>query len=98
MEQTLQQLLLQKQAFQAQLMETESAQEEIKKSDVGYKFVGSILLRASRDDLEKELKEKNETTVLRIKNTEKQEESSREKIKKLRSEILAEIEQKQGKK
>jgi len=97
MEQSMQQLLLQKQTFQAQLMETESAQEEIKKSEIAYKFIGNIMLRSSREDLEKELMEKNETLMLRIKNIEKQEESAKEKIKKLRSEVLEEIKQKNKK-
>jgi len=98
MERGLQQLLLQKQTFQAQLMEIESAQEEIKKSDTVYKIVGNIMLKADRQSMEKELKEKNETLNLRIKNIEKQEESAREKAKKLRGEVLEEIKDKQSKK
>jgi len=98
MEQSLQQFLMQKQAFQAQLMEAESAQEEIRKSDVVYKFAGNVLLRSDRQAVENDLKEKNETLLLRIRNIEKQEESFREKIKKLRTEILEEVKEKKGKK
>ena len=98
MEQGLQQLLLQKQTFQAQLMEIESAQEEIKKSETVYKIIGSIMLKADRQSMEKELKEKSETLNLRIKNIEKQEESAHEKAKKLRGEVLEEIKDKQSKK
>jgi len=92
----LQQLLLQKQTFQAQLMET--AQEEIKKSGVIYKFAGNVLVLSKKEDIERDLMEKNETIMLRIKNIEKQEELSKEKIKKLRGEILEEIKKNQGKK
>ncbi|MEM4336687.1 MAG: prefoldin subunit beta [Candidatus Woesearchaeota archaeon] len=97
-EQTLQQILIQKQTFQAQLLEIEAAQEEMKKSEEVYKFVGNILVKSKREDVEKELSEKNETILLRIKNIEKQEEKLSEKIKNLREEILRGIEQKKDKK
>ncbi|MBW3023207.1 prefoldin subunit [Candidatus Woesearchaeota archaeon] len=98
MEHNLQQLLMQKQAFQAQLLEVESAQEEIKKSETVYKVVGGIMLKSEKKDVESELKEKNETLLLRIKNTEKQEETVKEKLKSLRGEVLEEIKKKKDKK
>ena len=98
LEQNLQQLLLQKQTFQAQLLEAESAQEEIKKSDTIYKVLGGIMIKSEKEVVEKELKEKNETLLLRIKNTEKQEGSLKEKVQKLRGEVLEEIKNKKEKK
>lgn len=95
LEQGLQQLLMQKQAFQAQLAEVESAQQEIKTTDSVYKIVSNIMIKAKRDDVEKELNEKNELLNLRVKSIEKQEESTKDKVKKLRQEVLEEIKQKQ---
>lgn len=94
LEQSLQQLLLQKQAFQAQLVEVESAQEGTKTTEEVYRIVGNILIRAKKDDVEKELKEKKEMLDIRIKNIEKQEEAIKEKVKKLRQEVLKKIEKK----
>lgn len=86
---------MQKQAFQAQLAEVESAQQEIKTTDSVYKIVSNIMIKAKRDDVEKELNEKNELLNLRVKSIEKQEESTKDKVKKLRQEVLEEIKQKQ---
>ena len=55
------------------------------------------MVKSNKEDIEKELKEKNETLLLRIKNTEKQEESAKERIKKLRGEVLEEIKKKEKK-
>ena len=97
-EQNMQQLLMQKQSFQAQLLEIESAQEELKKTDVVYKVVGNLMLRSKKDDVEKELNEKNEIIALRLKNIEKQEKTAQETVKKLREEILEGIREKEKKK
>ena len=93
-EQNMQQLLMQKQSFQSQLLEVESAQEEIKKTDTVYKVVGNLMLKSKKEDVEKELHEKNEILSLRLKNIEKQEEAAQEKVRKLREEILQGIEKK----
>ncbi len=94
LEQGLQQLLMQKQAFQAQLMETESAQEGAKSTEEIYKIVGNILIKARKADIEKELSEKKQMLDIRIKNIEKQEEATKEKVKRLRQEVLKTIEKK----
>ena len=96
-EQGMQQLLMQKQAFQTQLLEIESAQEEIKKTDTVYKIVGSLMLKARKEDIEKELREKNEITSLRLKNIEKQEEAAQERVRKLRQEILEGVKEREKK-
>jgi len=96
MEQSLQQLLLQKQAFQAQLVEIESAQRHLKDSDVAYKIVGNIMVKTDKTTLEKDLKEKNEILTVRIKNIEKQEEATKENVKKLREEVLNDLKKSEG--
>ncbi len=88
LEQNMQQLLLQKQNFQAQLMEIESAEEELKTSEVGYKILGNVMLKVPKEKLQKEIAQKKEMLQLRIKTVEKQEQSSKEKLTALRSEVL----------
>jgi len=96
-EQGMQQLLMQKQTFQTQLMEIESAQEEMKNSDAVYKVVGNLMLKSKKEEVEKELKEKNEIISLRLKNIERQEEAAQEKVKKIREELLQGIREKEKK-
>ncbi len=96
-EQSMQQFLMQKQSFQAQLLEVESAQEEIKNSEVVYKVVGGLMLKSKKEDVEKDLKEKNEILNLRLKNIDKQEKSAQDSVKKLREEILQGIKEKEKK-
>jgi len=96
-EHNMQQLLMQKQSFQAQLLEVESAQQEIKSSDTIYKVVGGLMLKAKKEDVEKELKEKAEILSLRLKNIEKQEEAAQQRVIKLREEILQKIKEKERK-
>lgn len=92
-EQNLQNLLMQKQAFQIELNEVENALAEVLKTkDEVYKITGQVMLKADKQEVEKELKEKNDIISLRIKSIEKQENSLREKLDKLREEVTKEIE------
>lgn len=90
-EQSLQNFLLQKQTFQTQLMEIESALSELKEKKEAYKIVGNIMVKSNAADLKKDLEKKKEMTELRIKTLEKQEENIKEKATKLQSEILKEM-------
>jgi prefoldin beta subunit len=88
LEQNFQSLLLQKQAFQLELNETESALEEAKKSsDEIYKIVGQIMLKAKKQDLLKELEEKKDILNLRIKSLENQEKIFQERLERARKEL-----------
>ena len=88
-EQNIQNVLMQKQTFQAQLMEVENALEELKapKGET-YKIVGSIMIAANKDDLNKDLNSKREILGLRVKNLEKQEAALSEKAKKIQEELM----------
>lgn len=87
-EQNLQGFLLQKQAFQLELNETESVLEEVKKSDDEvYKILGQVMLKADKGKIMKEMQERKETMALRLKAIEKQEKILREKIEKIRKEL-----------
>ena len=59
LEQNLQSMLMQKQAFQLELSETENAIEELNKSnDETFKIVGNIMIKYSKENLLKDLKER----------------------------------------
>jgi prefoldin beta subunit len=91
-EQNLQQIVIQKQAFQLELNETENALSEVSKTkDDVFRIVGQIMLKADKHETEKELQEKKEILNLRLKSIEKQESSFRERAEKLRTELLKEI-------
>jgi prefoldin beta subunit len=89
MEQAMQQLLLQKHTFQMQLLETDSALKELEGKAEAYKIVGNIMLLTKKEDLEAELKEKKETTQLRISSLEKQEARTREQAAALQKEVVS---------
>jgi len=91
-EQNLQNFLLQKQAFHMELSETENSLKEIEntKDDV-YKLVGQVMIKASRQELEKDFKQKIDLLNLRMKSIDKQENRLKEEIEKLREEVMKRI-------
>ncbi len=91
MEQSLQSFLGQKQAFQAQLLEIDSALEELDKTDKAYKIVGNVMIASDKEEMKKDLKQKKETTELRIKTIDNQEAKMREKTSELQSEVMKEM-------
>lgn len=93
-EQNMQSFMLQKQNFQAQLSEIESAIKETGKSKDAYKIIGNIMVKADKKDIEKDLKQKKEMLDLRIKNIEKQEEKLKDKATELQKEVMKEMEKK----
>ncbi len=90
-EQSLQNLLGQKQQFQVQLVEAESALNELQNTSKSYKIVGNIMVEADKEDLKSDLQSKKEMLELRIRTMEKQEAQVREKASKLQAEILNKI-------
>lgn len=91
LEQGMQSMLMQKQQFQLQQVEIESALKELERVNEAYKIVGNIMVLSKKADLEKDLTSKKEVIELRIKNMEKQENQLREKASKLQSEVLREM-------
>jgi len=87
-EQSLQGLLVQKQHFQSQLTEIESALKEIDSSKESFKIIGNIMVKTSEENLKKELTEKKSSLTLRIGTLEKQEEGIKNKAKNLQSEVM----------
>ena len=92
LEQNLQNLNMQKQTFQNQLIEVESAQEELKKNPKkAYRIVGSIMVQTPIKGLEKDLNSKKEIIDLRLKNIEKQEKNLNEKLQTIRNQVLEKL-------
>ena len=91
-EQNLQNLLLQKQAFQFELSDAENALGEIGKTkDDIYKLIGQVLIKTSKSEVEKELKQKKDILSLRIKAIEKQESQLKEEVEKIREEVMKKV-------
>ncbi|MBI2448843.1 prefoldin subunit [Candidatus Pacearchaeota archaeon] len=88
-EQNLQNVLLQKQAFQLEVNETKNAEEELKKtSGEVFRVLGQIMIKSNKTELEKELKEKKQLIDLRLKALEKQETTLTATLEKLRNDVL----------
>ena len=93
LEQSLQNLSMQKQQFQLQQVEIESALKELENVNEAYKIVGNIMVLSKKDTLKEDLNSKKEVIELRVKNLEKQENQLREKASKLQEEVLKEMKQ-----
>lgn len=92
LEQNLQNLLSQKQAFQSQSLEIDNALKEIKDvKDPVFKIIGNTMISIEKGRLENELSSKKEILGIKIKNFEKQEKIVEEKFKFLQSEVLKNI-------
>lgn len=92
LEQNLQNLLMQKQIIQMELVDSENALEELGKTKGEvFKIVGSLMIKADKTEIEKELKKKKELLELRMKSIEKQENSFKENSTKLRTELLKKL-------
>ena len=92
LEQNLSNLLFQKQTFQLELSEVTSASEELEgsKGDV-FKIVGNVMIKSTKERLEKELEEKKDLISMRIKNIEKQEKVLQGHVEELRKALLKQM-------
>lgn len=91
LEQSMQSFMIQKQQFQAQLIEIESALKELEGAEKAYKIVGNIMISAEKDALKKDLQEKKDRIELRIKTLEKQEGTIKDKASSMQSEVLKKL-------
>ncbi|MEK6913596.1 MAG: prefoldin subunit beta [Nanoarchaeota archaeon] len=88
LEQRLQNSMMQRQSFEMELAETNSALEEIKKSgDEVFKIIGQLMIKSEKSKINEELLNKLKILELRIKAFEKQEVSLSEQLERLRGEI-----------
>lgn len=89
LEQNLQQILMQKQAFQIELRETQSSKREVEKTgEEVFKIIGQLMIRTDKKSTLSELENKEKMIELRVKNFEKQEKAVSEKIEALQKQIL----------
>jgi len=88
LQQSLEQLSMQKKQFQTQIIEAEEAQKAITGEDEAYKMIGNLMIKQNPKELIKELKEKKETLEVRINTIEKQEEKIRKDLNKVQETLL----------
>ena len=75
-----------------ELSETENALTEITNSNEDvFKLVGNIMIKSKKEDIEKELKKKQELLSLRLKSIESQESDFTKKSEELREEVMKKI-------
>ncbi len=88
LEQNLQGILFQKQAFTMEIDETVSALNELEKSgDEVYKLIGQLMIKTDKSKIKEELSEKNKILHLKMKTLEKQEAYLNEKLSKIQEDI-----------
>ncbi len=96
LEQTLQNLLLQKQTVNSQIKELSSALKELEHSSDSYRLLGNILIKSDKNSLKRQLEKDLNVLQLRLKSIEKQEASLTEKLHSLQKDFLSQIKQKKG--
>jgi len=94
LQQNLQNILLQKQQFQKQLTEIDSALKELETSETVYKIIGNIMVASKKPDLQKDIQQKKELLDLRLKNFEKQEQTLKQKTEELQKKVMETLKKK----
>lgn len=88
-EQNMHNLMMQKQAFQMELAETNAALREVNNStDDVYKIISQLMIKVRREEVKKELEEKKKLFDLRINAIEKQEKEFEKKADSLRQDVF----------
>lgn len=90
-EQNVQALLMQRQQFQTQLFEVESALKELEKTDDAFKIVGNVMIKTDKAAMKAELSSKKEIIDLRLKNLDKQEKQMKEKAESLQKDVMSKM-------
>lgn len=91
--------MMQKQQLEVETVETDRALEELKKAgpdDAVYKNAGSVLVKAKKEDVIKELEEKKELSNTRVMVLGKQEARVKENLKEVENKINEMIRGMQG--
>jgi len=93
-EQSVQNILLQKQHLQSELTEIGSALQELEQTSKSYRIIGNIMVEAKQGELISDLTKKKSIAEIRIKALEKQEKTIKEKAESLQSEVMKKMESK----
>ncbi len=99
LQQNLQAIMMQKQQIEIEIVETDKAIEELKKtqeSDSVYKFAGPLLIKTNKEDIEKELAEKKELANTRVMVLGKQETRVKDNLKEVENKINQMVQGMQG--
>lgn len=94
LQQNLQTISAQKQQYENQLVEIESALAELSTTEKAYKIVGKLMLAAPKEKLATELQEKKETMEIRLRNFSKQEEKLRQSLEDAQQHLLTDLKKK----
>jgi prefoldin beta subunit len=100
-QQQMQAIGMQKETFHIQSIEIDKALEELGKTNDDnevFKAVGPILVKSTKKELEKDLKEKKESIDTRLKSLEKQETQLHEKVKETQGKIQEFLKARESKK
>jgi len=97
-QQNLENFSMQRQQFQVQQTEIETALIEINTTTTAYKLIGNIMVLTDREKLKKDLEEKKEMLNIRINTIEKQEEKLRSKFEELQQDVMKDLEDKSSEK
>jgi len=89
LQQQIRNVLIQKETIKLQLAEIDSALEELKNSreDNVYRVVGNIMVKKSKNDVEKELSEVREDLQIRVNSLERIEKDLIEKIRNIEEKL-----------
>jgi prefoldin beta subunit len=90
LQQNLQAIMMQKQQLEVEIVETDRALEELKKAgadDAVYKNAGSVLIKAKKEEVIKELEEKKELSNTRTMVLGKQETRVKDNLKEVENKI-----------
>lgn len=91
---TMQQLLLQKQRIEIELSESTKALETLSEADensIIYKSVGAVLVQRPRKDVVKELEDRKEFLDMRMKVVQKQEDKTKERLSELQANLQKDL-------
>lgn len=91
LEQQMSEMLMQRQSFEVEMNEINTALEEVKKSPEVYKISGSVMIKTDSKILIAELEEKKKIVSLRINSITKQEKPIEDKIANLQKQINDEV-------
>jgi len=91
-QQNLENFSMQRQQFQMQQTEIESALSEMANSENTYKIIGNIMVLVDKDKLRRDLEEKKEMLSIRIATIEKQEEKIKLKAEEIQQEVMKSLE------
>lgn len=88
LEQNIGSIVSQKQQFNKQLLEIESALSELNSTEEAYQIVGSVMIKKKSEDLKKDLDEKKELIKVRLESLDKQEKTLQQQAQELQEKVM----------